>query len=91
MKTIFIEKLEQLRHEFPEYYIETWGPEDFKEFNYDITHEECQKVAEKLLHDFDPYNGTTLDFVKETVDMVTGNGEYEEDEEDYEYEIGGSE
>ena len=29
MNKIFREKLEELMNEFPEYYIEIWGPDDF--------------------------------------------------------------
>ena len=88
MKKEFKEKLDLLMEEFPEYYIEVWGPEDFKKFYYEISHEECKDVVTKLRQDYDPYSGTNLDFVEDTVQMVTKTGDYaeddyDEDDEDY--------
>lgn len=73
MSKKFKEKLDELIEEFPEYYIEVWGPDDFKEFYHEITKEQCIEVATKLKLDYDPLSGTNMDFVQDTVEIVTSS------------------
>lgn len=87
MKKEFKEKLDRLMDEFPEYYLEVWGPEDFKKFYYEISEEQCKDVVIKLRQDYDPYSGTNFDFVEDTVQMVTKTGYYAEEDEDIDEEI----
>ena len=41
MNTKFSDKLDELKNEFPDHYIEVWTPEDFKEYFNEITEEQC--------------------------------------------------
>lgn len=82
MSSKFDEKLEELKNEFPDYYIEVWTPEDFKQYNNEITKEQCVSVVEKLKKDYDAYSGTTIELVEDIVHMITESGEYASDSDD---------
>lgn len=82
MNTKFSDKLDELKNEFPDHYIEVWTPEDFKEYFNEITKEQCVEVVNTLKKDYDANSGTTVDLVEDIVQMVTETGEYAPDEED---------
>ena len=76
MSSKFRQKLEELKNLFPDYYIEVWTPEDFKQYFNEINREQCVRVVDKLIKDYDAYSGTTIDLVEDTVHMITESGEY---------------
>jgi hypothetical protein len=82
MNTKFEEKLEELRSEFPDHYIEVWTPEDFKQYFNEITEEQCISVVDKLKQDYDAYSGTTIELVEDIVHMITETGDYSSDSDD---------
>ena len=92
MNKIFREKLEELMNEFPEYYIEIWGPDDFYKHNPNLTHEQCENIVFKLRSIYDPTKGTNFKTVEDTVDKITAMNHWENEwDKEHEYELGGSE
>ena len=92
MNSLFEEKLEQLMEEFPEYYIEVWGPEDFEKFNPNLSFQQYRYVVSTLKKNFNPNKGTNFKLVEDAVDKVTLINHWENEwDKEHEYELGGSE
>ena len=64
----FNEEIMKLLENYPEFYIETWGPEEYIELCSDITIEECEIISKKLRYDFDPHSGTNISLIESTIE-----------------------
>ena len=60
---------------YPEFYIESRGPEEFLEVCPDITIEECIIMSQQLRNDFDPHSGTNWDLLQSIVETELGRDE----------------
>lgn len=75
----FHEDIMKIVEKYPEFHIESWGPEEFIELCPDITLEECKILSSKLREDFDSYSGTNRDLIKSIIEIELGRGDKYED------------
>jgi hypothetical protein len=75
----FHEDIMKVVKKYPEFYIESWGPEEYIELCPDITLEECKILSSQLRNDFCPESGTNKDLIRSIVEIELKRGDKYED------------
>ena len=70
MEDIFIIKIEALKTEFPQYWIQWWGPNDFRTYKPNLTDEQCMQITQILYKESDIIAGTDFNDVADIIDKV---------------------